>query len=61
MPVYTEKIAEDLKTARRSGANMALECHFRIFEVLHYEREASVAEEVGITDEEELNLELHRF
>lgn len=40
---------------------MALECHFRIFEVLHYEREASVAEEVGITDEEELNLELHRF
>jgi len=40
---------------------MALECHFRVFEVLYDEREASVAEEVGITDEAELNLELHQF
>ena len=61
MPVYPEKIAENLKTARRSGANMAPECHFRIFEALYDEREASVAEEVGVTDEEEFRVEFDRL
>ena len=49
----------NLKTARRTGANVALECHFRILEILYDEREASVAEEIGIADEEEFRLEFH--
>jgi len=40
---------------------MALECHFRIFKVLYDEREASVAEEVGVTDEEEFRVEFDRL
>ena len=52
-------MAGNLKTARRSGANVALECHFRILEILYDEREASVAEEIGIADEEEFRLEFH--
>jgi hypothetical protein len=32
-----------------------------IFEILHDEREPSVAEQIGIADEEELNREFHGF
>jgi len=61
--LFTAHFRENLAKRSTPSSNhfknrLTLKRLFRIFEILHHEREPSVAEEVGIADEEEFDLEL---